>query len=256
MKTIIPKCRFELLGLDREAELFYSFMKNNRFSEIFDKAYPDLRLIQETCMDENDCLRKYQEFLENLRDSKASAMLEFKEKIEFAWGNINDEFLELLANHFETNWPEDKPEIVGCISNLPVFPRFLDDYQFCVSYKNVDSSIEVIAHEILHFLWFKKWKEVFPTIERKEYECPHLVWRLSEIMDPIILQCYEPIGKLIKPKKWGYDSFEKIYIDGVSMTDFFKSIYLNGLVKGTGFSVILESLWGAAQKYEKELSSF
>lgn len=253
---IIPKCRFELLDLDREAELFYSFMGRERFAGVFNKVYPDLRLIQETCNEEKDCLEKYKEFLENLRQSKKPAILEFKQKIELAWGNINDEFLKLLADHFETKWPEEKTEIVAYISNLPVFPRFLDDYQFCVGYKNVDSTIEVIAHEILHFLWFKKWKEVFPMVERKEYECPNLVWRLSEIMDPIILQCHEPINKLIKPRKWGYDSFEKIYIDGVGMTDFFKSIYLNGLVKGADFSVILENLWEAAQKYEKEISLF
>ena len=63
--------------------------------------------------------------------------------------------------------------------------------------------IEVSAHEILHFLWFKKWKEVFPETGLKEYESPHLVWRLSEIMDPIILQCQPKIKELIKPAKSG-----------------------------------------------------
>ena len=101
-----------------------------------------------------------------------------------------------------------------------------------------------------------EWKEVFPLFDRKEYETPHLVWRLSEIMDPIILQCYQPIKELIKPKKWGYDSFEKIKIGDVGMTDFFKGIYLEGLASGSNFDSILNNLWIEAQKYQKEISTF
>lgn len=252
----LPTSRFELINLERETELFYSFMKRDRFSSAFDKAYPELRVIQNTCENKDECKRKFREFLENLQAVRKEKMLIAKEQIESEWDKINATFLKALSDHFETEWPKDKPDIVGYISNLPVFPRFLDDYQFCVGYENIADAIETSAHEIVHFIWFKKWKEVFPETERREYETPHLAWRLSEIMDPIILQCHPKIKELINPKRWGYSSFENIKIGDVSMTDFFKKIYLHGVTSGDNFEMVLKSLWEAANEHEKEISMF
>ena len=255
-KEKLPTSRFELIDLERETELFYSFMKRGRFSSVFDKVYPELRIIQNSCENKDECMKRFREFLENLQSTRKEKMLTAKKEIGAEWDKIGEAFLKELSDHFETEWPKDKSDIVGYVSNLPIFPRFLDDYQFCVGYKNIADSIETSAHEIVHFLWFKKWKEVFPEIERREYESPHLVWRLSEIMDPIILQCYPKIKELIKPKKWGYSSFENIKIGDVSMTDFFKKIYLDGVASGDNFETVLKNLWRAANEHEKEINAF
>lgn len=164
--------------------------------------------------------------------------------------------MEALSEHFETEWPEDKPEIVGLITNLPVYPRFLDIYKFGVGYENIPKSIEASAHEIVHFLWFKKWKEVFPEMDRREYESPRLAWRLSEIMDPIILQCHPKIKELVKPKGWGYSSFKNIKIGDVGMTEYFKKIYLDSIAAGDDFTTTLKKLWAEAQKHEEEINGF
>ncbi len=133
----LPECRFELIDIDRETELFYSFMKRGRFSSVFDKVYPELRTIQKECKDKEECMKKFKEFLEDLSARTNEKMLASKEDIKSEWEKIRPEFLEALSEHFETEWPEDKPEIVGYISNMPVYPRFLDKYQFCVGYENI-----------------------------------------------------------------------------------------------------------------------
>jgi len=252
----LPKGLFELIDIDRETELFYSFMKRGRFSSLFDKVYPELRKIQKDCKSKEEFIDKLKEFLIKLSADRQEEMLKAKEVIELEWEKIGTEFLQALSEHFETEWPKDKPEIVGYVSNLPVFPRFLDKYQFCVGYENTAKSIETSAHEILHFLWFKKWKEVFPEMERREYESPKLAWRLSEIMDPIILQCHPKIKELIKPKGWGYSSFKDIKIGDVSMTEYFKKIYLDSVAAGDNFETTLKKLWEEAQKHEEEISKF
>jgi len=252
----LPRSRFEIIDIDREAELFYSFMKRGRWSHVFDKVYPELRIIQKECKDKDECIEKYKEFLQNLRGTNKEKISTAKEEIELEWNKVSVDFLEALSEHFETEWPKDKPEIVGYVTSMPVFPRFLDEYKFCVGYKNIADSIETSAHEILHFLWFKKWKEVFPEMERKEYESPRLAWRLSEIMDPIILQCNHKIKELIKPKRWGYSSFKDIKIGNVGMTDYFKKIYLDSIASGDNFETTLKKLWEEAQKHEEEISKF
>ena len=252
----LPKTRFELIDLDREAELFYFFMGRGRFSSVFDRSYPELRAIQKECQNKNECIKRFREFLENLRTSEQEQILEAKNKIESEWGKVGLEFLKTLSEHFETNWPEDK-EIIGFVTAMPTYPGFLDDYQFCVGYHgDTARAIETSAHEVLHFLWFKKWEEVFPEIPRNEYETPHLVWRLSEIMDPIILQCNPIIKELINPKRWGYDSFKKIKIGEVSMTEFFKKIYLDSVALGDDFATTLKKLWEEAKRHEREIDKF
>lgn len=253
----LPKSRFELIDLDTETELFYSFSgKGDRFSAIFEKAYPELMAIRKECEDKEECLRRFKEFLEKLFEEKREEMTTATAELESEWDKISADFLKALSEHFEIEWPEDKPEIVGLVTNLPIFPRFLDKYEFCVGYKDTANSIETSAHEIVHFLWFKKWKEVFPDMERREYESPNLAWRLSEIMDPVILQCHPKIKELIKPKRWGYTSFENIKIGDVSMTEYFKRIYLESIASGDNFETTLRKLWTEAQKYEKEISNF
>ncbi|MEK7116617.1 MAG: hypothetical protein AAB837_00430 [Patescibacteria group bacterium] len=252
----LPKSKFELIDIDRETELFYSFTKRGRFSFVFDKFFPELVAIQKECEDKEECIKKFKEFLEDLSAKTKGKMLASKEELESEWDKIGPEFLEALSKHFETEWPKDKPEIVGLITNLPVYPRFLDNYKFGVGYENIPKSIETSAHEIVHFLWFKKWKEVFPEMGRREYESPRLAWRLSEIMDPIILQCHPKIKELIKPKGWGYSSFKDIKIGDVSMTEYFKKIYLDSVGAGDNFETTLKNLWSEAQKHEKEISKF
>jgi hypothetical protein len=250
----LPKTTFEQVDIDRETDLIFRFMEKDRWASVFDKKYPELRKIQKESKDKEECRKKYKEFLEGIHVRDEKVMLSAQEQMQSEWGKIGPAFLAELSQHFETDWPENRREMVGSISVLPVHPRFLDEYSFCLGYKDIADMIETSAHEILHFLWFKKWKEVFPKIERKEYESPHLVWRLSEIMDPIILQCQPAIRDLIKPKKWGYASFENINIGDVSMTDYFKEIYVQSVSSGDNFETTLKKLWQEAQIHEKEIN--
>ena len=252
----LPKTIFKQVDIDRETELVCRFMEKDRWASVFDKKYPELRKIQKENKDAEECRKKYKEFLEGIHTRDGEVMLSAQEQMQGEWQKIGTAFLLMLSKHFETDWPHDTGEIVGSISVLPVHPRFLDESSFCLGYKDIADMIETSAHEILHFLWFKKWKEVFPEIERKEYESPHLVWRLSEIMDPIILQCQPAIRDLIKPKKWGYASFENINISDVSMTDYFKEIYLQSVASGDNFETTLRKLWRETQIHEKEISTF
>jgi len=251
-----PKSKFELIDIDKETELFYSFAKRGRWSFLFDKFFPELVAIQKECKNKEECMEKFKIFLTDLSAKTRWKMLVFKEEFESEWNKIGPKFLEFLSEHFETEWPEDKLEIVGYISNMPVYPRFLDEYKFCVGYKNTARSVETSAHEILHFLWFKKWKEVFPEMDRREYESPRLVWKLSEIMDPIILQCHPKIKELIKPEKWGYSSFTDIRIGDMTLTEYFKKIYLDSVESGDDFETTLRKLWAEAQRHEDEIGEF
>lgn len=255
----IPQVKFEVADIDSEAELFWGFIKEDesgRFVEIFTKRYPELVKQLEDVEDKEKGIILCKNFAEKLHQINEKEIILMKDAFQTEWKMIEADFLSVLAEFFETTWPEEKSEIAGKVTVLPVFPRHLEEYIFYVGHQNVPRMIETSAHEIVHFLWFKKWREVFPEIPKREYNSPYLAWRLSEIIDPIILQCHPKIRELIKPKGWGYSSFKEIKIGGLNLTDHFKKVYEESVSAGNDFASIMKILWAEAQKYEREISRF
>jgi hypothetical protein len=255
----IPQVKFEVADINSEAELFYDFIKEDesgRFIEIFTKRYPELVKQLEDVEDKEKGIIICKNFAEKLHQINEEEILLMKDAFQIEWKKIEVDFLSALAEHFETDWLEEKSGIVGKVTVLPVFPRHLDEYVFYVGYQNVPRMIETSAHEIVHFLWFKKWQEVFPDISKRERNSPYLAWRLSEIIDPIILQCQPRIKELIKPKGWGYSSFKEIKIGDLSMTDHYKKVYEESVSAGNDFTTTMKILWAETQKHEKEIGGF
>ncbi|MGC8568106.1 MAG: hypothetical protein ACP5RP_02425 [Candidatus Micrarchaeia archaeon] len=68
-----------------------------------------------------------------------------------------------------------------------VCPRYLNLWIFYISYfLDPETQKGIALHELTHFLYFEKWKEVFKNYDENEYEKPYIVWELSEIFaEPI-----------------------------------------------------------------------
>src|SRR3989338_7364152 len=65
---------------------------------------------------------------------------------------------------------------------------FLDTWSFTVFFRSSQKDvIETVLHECSHFLFFKKWHEVYPKTPRRHFDAPYLVWRFSELSAPVIL---------------------------------------------------------------------
>ncbi|MDE2188740.1 MAG: hypothetical protein KGJ35_03380, partial [Patescibacteria group bacterium] len=143
----LPKTKFEQIDVDTETELVYSFMNDNGWKHVFDSKYPELRVIQNAGKNKDECMTGYRKFIEEIHAKDREKMIHAQEQMGQEWGKIESVFFEVLSEHFETGWPEDKKEIVGYISMLPVFPRFLDKYSFCIGYKDLQSMVETSAHE-------------------------------------------------------------------------------------------------------------
>jgi hypothetical protein len=250
----LPKMQFELAPLDLEAELLCSFSgTDGPFPGIVESTYP--ALVRE--LSGANTLETCGKFAEAVIAQEKTAIENAKINFEKDWTLVSDEFLRALSEHMETSWPEDKPTIIGYVSISPICPRFLDNYSFAVYFRKPIAEARVtIAHELVHFLWFKKWKEVFPEIPETEYETPHLVWRLSEVMDPIILHCHPKLDEMIHPVDWGYRSFEELTIGDESMSEHFANIYRDCMNKQLSFEQLLKIVWAEAQKHENILKQF
>ena len=127
-------------------------------------------------------------FFEEVLETDKGAMSHGAELFQKEWDALNDRVMAALEDIVEIRWPASDKSMLGLVTPLSISPRTISKRTFLVSHKYSTYGVKTIAiHEILHFIYFEKWKEVFPGTRPGEFEAPHLVWRLSEIVPNVIL---------------------------------------------------------------------
>lgn len=248
----IPKVKFELAKNKFETEMLYYFcFTNNHSSYVVFKKYPALKKNLSKAKTKNKRLKVINSFVKAFWKKNKKDLEKNSKKFQKEWNKINDKYMFVLSEILETKWPTKRKKIRALVSLNPIYPRFLKDWTFSVYgfKKNKKELNEIISHEVLHFLYFKKWKEIFPKSKERTFDIPYLEWNLSEILAPIILG-NPKIQKIIKQKPVGYPEHKKIKINKKSVTNHFNSIYKKSLIKKEPFEVFLKKSYREAKKYK------
>jgi len=248
------KVKFKLPTMKREAEMLTVFCKPKRTGWDWSyKVYRNHPELEEILKDKkhNELYRHIYKYSKNFIKKNEKKLNKLTTTYQKEWDKINDKYLKILSEHFETDYPKNRKVISAYVSIVPIFPRFLDEWGFNVSSRNTRMMIPISMHEILHFFYFKKWVEVFPKTKRKELDSPYLVWRLSEILDPIILNHNKDIQKLFKHKHNHYSEFQKIKIGKKTMIEHFEDLYKKHLKSNQSFEEFLKICWSEAKKHRK-----
>jgi hypothetical protein len=187
-----------------------------------------------------------------LKDNKKELTARRKE-FQDAWDTVNDDFMKAAESVMEHKWW--LKTIKARVSLSTVNPRFLGDSSMGVCWKHAkDSFKKTIMHECVHFIYFKKFKEVFPDISEKTYNGhDSLVWMLSEILDSVILNQPE-IRKFLNKDAGAYKIFgDRKLPNGKSAFIHFQDLFNRNRAKGLSFADNLKSCYKDAQKYKKYL---
>ncbi|UZE93852.1 MAG: hypothetical protein IB618_03755 [Candidatus Pacearchaeota archaeon] len=192
----LPKIEFKLASFKYNYQIlnYFVFHKSPKIRKRILNVYPELRKIYS--IKKNTERDKFiREFCKRQSSKNSKAIMKKKEIIDKEWRKIHTPFMKALSKVLEIKWPNTK--IIGYLSIVPVYPRHLNNWSFSFYYKeNTKGIIAVIAHEISHFLYFKKFKELFPKINKRRYDIPYIEWYLSEMLAPIIL-AHPKIKKII-----------------------------------------------------------
>lgn len=242
------KTVFTLPSIKREAETLLYFCSSSNstwdWSGIVYKNHPQLEIVLKGAKkkDRYPIVYAYTKtFINN--PTQRLRLHRLVDEYQRTWDLVNDDFIKVLSRHFETKIPTQRKRMTGYISIVPIFPRDIDTWSFNVSSRNTSLLVPVTMHEILHFFYFKKWMEVFPKTKRKELDSPHLVWMLSEILDPIILN-HQPEIQALHPHIHGhYSEFQELKINNVSVTKHFEKLYKKHLKGGDSFESFLRTCW-------------
>jgi len=252
-----PTVRFLLPALRKEADVLSTFLRNekggwDKRAFIFGR-HPYLRERLEGVSSLNEVWRTCFEYARSFRRTHAEEFRAALETNERGWRPIEREFLSTLREHFEVDFPPHVRTMRAYVSLVPVYPRWLDTWSFNVSYFRPERVREIACHEIVHFLWFRKWKEVFPDSTMAMYNSPHLVWRLSEILDPVILNEHPVFRMYFDNAQTTYKHFQEIRLNGVRPTTYFARIYRSHLRAGAPFADFLKAVHAEGKRFEREI---
>lgn len=249
----LPKVKFVEIPIKLEIDWIYGFLFDNEWGwgNRIIKKHPDLKPIYKLSTERERVffLRKY---LFDFKRFNRRKLLNKKKRFEKSWRRIEKYYLIELEKILNINWLSNKKEIKAMISLNPICPRFLDKWSFSLYFDyKIKDAMETIMHETCHFLYFKKWKELFPNAERKTFDYPHVEWHLSEILAPIILNDNR-IQKYLKQKAIFYNEHKKIEIDGVNAPRYFSKLYNSYLKNDKNFADFLKEAYRIIKRHKKK----
>lgn len=225
----IPKIVFEPMSVEANIDLIkWAYFEDNGSLDVHKytlEYFPELSEI-----DSNASKEEIYELIEKVvRNDYLKYQDRIKSEVERynkIWESYNDNYFTSISNYLNIEWPKSVKVISGFVGLIPVFPRYLDTFDFSVSTNvNEYDIIRTCAHECCHFLWFEKIKELYPNIPRREYDSPYNAWQYSEmVVDPILNS--NEIKSVTGVSEKAYDSFYSIKDnDGNYLMDVLKDIY-------------------------------
>ena len=209
---MIPKVIFKEMSIKENIDIIkWAYFENDDTLDVNSytlEYFPELKDISKTASKdeinkkiEDAVIKKYQEYKDIIQKEV--------KRYNSIWSSINDKYMDAISKYLNVSYLETK-EIVAKVGVIAVFPRYLDELSFSLGINlKEEELIETTSHEVLHFFWFKKFKELFPLIPKIEYESPYLAWIYSEIIVDPILNSKE-IKDIIRVKGKAYDSFYEL----------------------------------------------
>ena len=251
----IPKVEFSVAPIDKIFSLIHYFLNPARgdwdWSNAIYKNYPELKSKLQNVKDKKKTKEvEYRFFTEVFKKERIE--LEKRAKIfQIEWNKINDDIMLVLSKVVEQEWSDKDRKIFARISLNPICPRYIKQRTFDLFYKQKPQYMKSVAiHEILHFIYFEKWKKVFPKTKEKEFDAPHLVWQLSEMVPGIILND-KGVQNVFKYKFGSYKEYENFKLNGKPLLSYLQDFYDNR----KDFADFLKKSWKFVKQHEKEINS-
>lgn len=218
-----PKVKFEVAKVEDYFDVLKVFFLQRENKGIY-RAFPGLEEKIDNSKDKEKTLFDY---FKSKEKELWYRMKEYKRGFEKDWRKYEEKIMAALEEVHETEWDEKFNEFKARITLNPVCPRYLDYNAFDVFYKNELREIKrIILHEVSHFIFFQKLKEIYPNIDKRKFDRPHLIWKFSEMIPSVILGD-ERIQKIFKHKPLVYDQIQNTSIQGRKILDYLHEFYNN-----------------------------
>ena len=227
MERDVPTIKFRPMNIEENVSIVkdFFFLENDSIDlyNFVIKLFPQLKNIDNK-LSKKEKEKIIETIVKDEYKSEKNNILNSVKNYNKLWKDYNDKYFTLLCDYFGVDFPDNLDVIDVSVGIIPVFPRYLDSYSFSIGIGISDEKlIETCAHETLHFIWFRKWMDLFPKTLRCEMDSPYLVWKYSEMVtDPILNN--KPFD-VFNFKERGYDSFYELTDGKEKVMDKLRGIY-------------------------------
>lgn len=224
----IPKIVFRPMTLKENIDVikwgYFVDISSLDVRKYVQEYFPQLLKIDDTFSKE-DIFSKIEEAVTEDYNTHSKRMSEEAERYNKIWEPINDLYISKISEYLNIFWPDNIDVIDANVGMTPVSPYNLDSFSFFIP-TGIDEKelIRTAVHESLHFLWFEKWKQLFPDCPRREYNPPCLPWQYSEmVVDPIMNS--DEIKNILHVQEKAYDNFYDLEFNGEKVMSKLINIY-------------------------------
>ncbi|MCL4411679.1 hypothetical protein M1329_01985 [Candidatus Marsarchaeota archaeon] len=243
----LPVVKAKIIPLRMDLPTIYSL--RSRWVSIFNHWYPELETLLKGIDTAHERRRITYGFFSRVYLKQKPAMERALMRFNRNWPSLNNEVMLALSEVIEKEWPKKDRIIHAYISMDPVGPRYIKSRRFDIFYKFKFIGMAVTCvHELSHFLYFEKCKEVLPKADEKEFDPPYLVWKLSEMVPQIILND-KRIRKVVDFNFGSHPQFQGCVIKGRPLLAYLKDFYDNR----KDFADFLRQSWKFVKAHEKEI---
>lgn len=211
-----PELKF-IISKKKELITYLAFLKDGKYRDnfremnwAFYEPHPKLKILK----DKNLSLHQKKIIVEKYIGSFYKKHIEkIKREIEEEknnWQKADKKFYELTDEIFGNyKWPEGKyiayPTIWG------MYPRFLDNktFQFPSKHKKQNYIQVIIAHEMLHFIFYDYIYKNFPKLKSHKYDFD--LWNISEAFN-VMIQNFSRWVKIFNQKTISYPEHKNLII--------------------------------------------
>lgn len=216
---------FVIAPLEYDLKHFNYFLNPKKgdwnWSKYILNAHPELKKFKKENKFEKSNIKDY---IIKFREDNHNILENKKEEFEKLFNTKSDVLLKNLLNLLQLKETKIN-EIRILISICPINPRDIKKKEFSVYYNfSLEDMFAIAMHEILHFVYFEKWKEVFPKSNEESFDGPHIIWHLSEIVAPILLNSNE-LQSVLKYNHRGYNEYNKLKFGDKDIYDIIKNFY-------------------------------
>ncbi len=163
----IPKVKFINISISQEVDFMHGFLFEDDWgwNKYILEKHPKLKDVF-NFKKENDLIKFLKNYIVEFKKKNQNTIEKNKIKYQIEWQKIEKDFFNILSEIMQINWPENRKTITAMISINPICPRFLNNWSFSIfcNYQKLFHAMEVIMHETCHFLYFEKFKRMYPKV--------------------------------------------------------------------------------------------
>jgi len=211
-KYMHPKLKFKI-SYEKDVQTFFAFNSNAHYDNgrtlewAFFRKFPFLKKYRKGNI-LNISNKEITYFVKSFYHKREKLIHKNISLYQKKWKSIENNFYNLTDNIFDDKfWPSGKYIVYPTIWGM--FPRFLEDKTFQVPYRyrNKKYVNVIIAHEMLHFVFYNYFYKKYPEYKKDRYN--FFVWHISEIFN-VIIQNSSKWLKVFKVKTLSYPEHQKI----------------------------------------------